>query len=106
MNDPLIEPTIINGGSAFCGNRLNATRPIGRINNSTRVKVVSLSEWCQKNFISKRIGRALIKRKLLIAFRFKGQWWVTANPDCIEQLIEYLGVEKLAFDVIQSWWVV
>lgn len=102
MNNPQIEPTIINGGSAFRVNSLNSNHPVERINSSNKVRVVSLSEWCARNFISKRVGRTLIKKKLLIAFRQKHQWWVTANPDCIEQLLEYLGIEKLLFDVEQT----
>lgn len=102
MNNPKIEPIIINGGSAFRGNTLNATRPIGRITESNKVKVVSLTFWCAQNFITKRTGRKLIKLKYLIAFRQKGQWWVTANPECIDRLIEYLGIEELAFDVVQD----
>lgn len=102
MNNPPIEPLIINGGSAFRVNNLNSSRPVSRLTNSNKVKVVSLTEWCSKNFISKRIGRKLIKLKYLIAFRYKGQWWVTANPDCLPELLEYLGIEELAFDVMQN----
>ena len=71
-----------------------------------RTNVVSLSEWCEKNFISKRIGRKLIERKYLIGFRRHHVWWVCANPDCIDQLLEYLGVERLAFDADNSSFVV
>ena len=102
MNNPEIEPLIINGGSGFVDNQINATRPLTRIADSEQVKVVSLTQWCEKNFISKWTGRNLIKKKLLIAFRFKHQWWVTANSDCLPELLEYLDVEKLAFDVEQN----
>lgn len=102
MDNPDIEPVIKIGGSAFCDNSLNATRPIGRIKNSNKVVVVSLTQWCSKNFITKRVGRTLIKKKYLVAFRFKGQWWVTANPDCLNELLEYLGIEELAFNVEQN----
>ena len=93
-----IEPTIKLNGSAFVGNSINSTRPISQLPNTDTTKVVSLTEWCEKNFITKRIGRQLIKRKLLIAFRRHHVWWVTANPDCIEQLLEYLGVDELQFN--------
>lgn len=102
MNNPEIEPLVKNGGSAFQNNNLNSSRPLGRFVNSNKVKIVSLTEWCGKNFITKRVGRKLIKLKYLIAFRYKHQWWVTANSDCLPELLEYLNVEKLAFDVVQS----
>ena len=100
MTKPKIEPIIINGGSAFCGNTIISTRPLARLPNLAidKVRVVSLGDWCRYNFITKRVGRTLIKRKLLIGFRFGGQWWVTSNPSCIDELLEYLGVEKLLFD--------
>jgi len=109
MNEPIIEPIIINGGSAFRGTSLNGTRPITQfrpdapdINRLDKIKVVSLSEWCAKNFISKRVGRTLIKNKLLIGWRLYGQWWVTSNLSCKQELLEYLGVEELLFDVEQE----
>ena len=102
MNNPQIEPLIKNGGSAFQANSINATRPVERINHLNKVQVVSLTEWCAKNFITKYTGRTLIKKKLLIGFRQKHQWWVTANPDCLQELLDYLGVEELAFDVMQN----
>ena len=98
MNNPEIESHIINGGSGFRNNEINNTRPLSQLPQGDRINVVSLSDWCAGNFISKWIGRELIKRKLLIAFRYSGQWWVAANPDCSSQLLEYLGVEELAFD--------
>ena len=95
------EPIFKFGGSAFVGNTTNAHHPIPRIKRQTHLNVVSLKEWCEGNFISRDTGYRLIKLKFLIAFRRYGQWWVTANPDCIEQLQEYLGVEQLLFDVAQ-----
>lgn len=102
MNNPEIEPLIKNGGSAFQVNNLNSSRPVARIEHLNKVQVVSLTEWCEKNFITKRVGRKLIKLKYLIAFRYKGQWWVTANVDCLKELLDYLGIEELAFDVMQN----
>lgn len=93
-----IEPTFKLSGNAFQGSNIMTTRPLSHLPNIDSTNVVSLSEWCEKNFISKNQGRTLIKRKLLIAFRRHHVWWVAANPDCIEELLEYLGVEKLAFD--------
>lgn len=102
MNNPTIEPTIKNGGSAFRGCSLNATHPRSHFQDKDKVSVASLTEWCGKNFISKRVGRTLIKKKLLIGWRQFGQWWVTANLDCLEELLDYLGVDELAFDVEQE----
>ena len=93
-----IEPVVINGGSGFRDNYLNATRFSSRFLDKDNIKVVSLTEWCTKNFISKRIGRTLIKKKLLIAFRRHHVWWVAANLDCLEKLLEYLEVKELVFD--------
>lgn len=93
-----IEPIKKLGGSAFQNNYLNATRPIPHLHNQQVTNVVSLSDWCKGNFVSKRIGRNLIKRKLLIAFRRHHIWWVCANSDCLDELLAYLGMEQLLFD--------
>lgn len=102
----MIEPVIKLGGSAFNGNSTQASRPIPQIidpNNPKldRLLVVSLREWCDRNFISRDMGYKLIKLKYLVAFRRHGQWWVTANPDCVKEIINLLDVEKLVFDVAQ-----
>ena len=97
-----IEPIKKIHGSAFQNNYLNATRPIANLPDRSRVNVVSLTEWCERNFISKRVGRTLIVKKYLIAFRRHHTWWVCANPDCMGELLDYLGVEQLAFDPFQE----
>lgn len=89
-------------GSAFQNNYLNSTRPLSHLPDKQKTNVVSLQLWCDRNFISKNVGRRLIVLKYLIAFRRHGKWWVCANSDCIEQLLEYLGVEQLPFDPIQD----
>lgn len=99
MNNFSIEPTIKIGGSAFQGHKINANQPLPYLLSREPTKVVSLTFWCQNNFISKKTGIKLIKKKLLIGFRLYGQWWVRHNPDCYDELIEYLGVEELAFNV-------
>lgn len=101
MSNAPIEPIIICHGSAFVGNTIQGTRPETRIDNQDYVKVVSLVFWCKRNFISRDIGYKLIKLKYLIAFRRHGYYWVCANPLCKLQLLEFLGVEKLLFDVEQ-----
>ena len=97
-----IAPRVKIGGSAFMGNSTQAHRPLSRLSTQNYLAVVTLRQWCEGNFITRRIGYKLIKLKYLIAFRRHGQWWVTANPDCIEQLLEVLGQEKLLFDVPQE----
>lgn len=98
MNSPKIEPIIKISGSACYGNTLNSTRPIAFIEDKDKINVVKLSKWCSENFISARIGYRLIKLKYLLAFRRHHVWWVAANPACMEQLLEYLGLEELYFD--------
>jgi hypothetical protein len=44
----------------------------------------------------------LIAKKLLIAQRLYGQWWVRSNPACLEELLNYLGIEQLFFDASDS----
>ena len=106
MEKPQIQPQIKIGGSAFNGNTTSAHRPQPHLLDENRLpkttKVVSLRIWCERNFISKDVGYTLIKRGYLVGFRRHGVWWITSNPDCINELLEYLGVEKLAFDVEQD----
>ena len=92
------EPLVKRGGSAFCGNCLQGRYPVGNFSDRDNIKVVSLTEWCAKNFITKRIGRKLIALRYLLGFRRHRVWWVAANPDCEEELLEYLGVEQLLFE--------
>lgn len=98
MNQLIVEPVIKVFGAAFNGNTLMSTRPLSYIPGKQKTKYVSLSEWCSKNFISKRIGTALIKKKFLIATRRHHVWWVCANPYCLDDLKDYLGVNELMFD--------
>ncbi|MDY6899982.1 MAG: hypothetical protein SWZ49_18170 [Cyanobacteriota bacterium] len=94
----MIEPTIKISGAAFNGNTVMATRPFSHIPGRTRTNYVSLTEWCSRNFISKKVGTSLIKKKLLIGLRRHHVWWVCANPNCLEELLEYLGINELFFD--------
>ena len=96
--DNNIEPTIKISGSAFQDHSINNRRPKSALSDRDNTKVVPLSEWCRQNFISVDIGYTLIKLKLLIGFRRHHVWWVCANPACIEQLLDYLGLEQLYFD--------
>lgn len=86
------------GGSANHGNSIQATYPICEIKNQDYVKVVKLTNWCKANFITVRIGYKLIRLDYLLAFRRHHIWWVKANPNCLEKLLDYLGLEKLYFD--------
>lgn len=89
-------------GAAFNGNRLMGTRPLSGIPGRSCTKVVSLTDWCKGNFISKRQGIKLIEEKYLIAFRRHHQWWVCANPNCLDELLKYLRIKKLLFDADNS----
>ena len=84
------------------GNDLQATRPITAIPNRERTNYVSLTDWCRGNNVSKYVGYTLIRKKLLIGQKLWGQWWVTSNPDCQLELLEYLGIEQLLFDADNS----
>lgn len=102
MSDPPIKPTVKIGGSAFMGNTTQTNRPIPHLIDKDKLAIVSLVDWCDNNFISRDIGYKLIKLGYLIGFRRHGSWWVAANPNCIEQLLEYLGMDKLLFDADNS----
>ena len=92
------EPVVWFSGSAFQDNEINNTRPISHLSDRERTNFVSLTQWCENNFISKRVGRNLIKKKLLIGQRLYGQWWVCANLNCYQELLDSLGLEQLFFD--------
>lgn len=89
---------IYHSGAAFNGNKLMATRPLSGIPGKTKTNYVTLTEWCKKNQISKDRGRYLIKKKMLIAQRIKHQWFVCANPQYINKLLNYLSINQLLFD--------
>ena len=92
------EPVVCLGGSAFQDNEINNTHPISHLKGREKTNFVSLTQWCAQNFISKKVGRNLIKKKLLIGQRLFGQWWVCANLNCYQELLDYLGIEQLFFD--------
>ncbi len=99
------QQSMYQSGSAFVDNDINNFRPLSVAvdfygEKKPTTKFVTLTEWCAKNFISKKVGRTLIKKKLLIAQRLGGQWNVCANCEehCYQLLLEYLGVEQLMFD--------
>jgi hypothetical protein len=94
-----IDPEIQQGGSAFCGNTLNSTRPLSRLTEADKLQVVKLTDLCRANFITIDVGYRLIKLKYLIAFRRHHVWWVTCNPLCKQELLDYLGVSEILGDV-------
>ena len=98
----MTEPMKKSSGAAFNGNYLMATRPYSGIPGNSMTRYASLTEWCNKNFISKYQGKTLIKKKLLIGQRLYGQWWVCANLHCMDELLEYLGIPELFFDAENS----
>ena len=85
-------------GSAFNQNKFKGYRIKSSLSGRNKTNYVSLTEWCEKNFISKDVGRKLLKKKLLIGQRFKGQWWVCANIECMENLLIYFDLPELFFD--------
>jgi hypothetical protein len=99
---------ILNSGSAFNGAGINRhyikstikdRDPIlNIIRYRERTNYVSFTEFCARNFISKDIGRSLIKKKLLICQRLYGKLWVTSDPNCRQELLDYLLVNSLNFD--------
>lgn len=101
-----MDAPLLPSGSAFNGNTLQSNyikSNLYKYNNQVLVNeeitnYVSLTQWCNGNFISKDIGRTLIAKKLLIAQKLYGQWWVCANQECLQELLDYLGVEQLLFD--------
>jgi hypothetical protein len=98
---PEIEPCIPLYGSAFQANTINSTRPLSRFEKTNSVKVVKLTSLCRANFITIDVGYRLIKLKYLIAFRRHHVWWIAINLNCKQELLDYLGVEQLLFDVKQ-----
>lgn len=90
--------SIHKSGNAFDICTIRGCKPISSFPELDKVNYVSLTEWCQKNYISKKVGRTLIKKKYLLAQRLYGRWWVCANLHCLEQLLEYLSLEQLFFD--------
>lgn len=94
--------SLLPSGSAFNGNKFSGYRIrsylLDDTNKPKTTNYVSLTQWCEGNFITKKIGRTLLKKKLLIGQRLYGQWWVCANLDCLSELLDYLGLEELFFD--------
>lgn len=90
--------SILVSGSGFTRNKFNGNRIQTQLRNREKTSFVPFSQWCENNFISKRIGRQLLAKHLLIGQRLGGRWWVCANKDCLEELTDYLQVEELFFD--------
>ncbi len=90
--------SIYPSGYAFNGKKLTNYRLIAELKNREYTNYVSLTRWCKENFISKAIGRNLIKKRLLVAQKMHGQWWVCANLQCLDELLNYLGLDELYFD--------
>ena len=85
-------------GAAFNRNKFKGNRIKSSLNDKNKIYYISLTKWCEGNFISKKTGRNLLIKKLLIGQRYKGQWWVCANQDCQEALLDYLKLEQLYLD--------
>lgn len=87
-------------GAAFNRNKFKGNRIKSSLNNRNKTYYISLTKWCNGNFISKDIGRNLLKKKLLIGQKYKGQWWVCTDENCKEFLLDYLGLEQLYLDIL------
>lgn len=92
--------SIYTSGSAFNGKKISGHHPIAHLTLTQweYTSYVSLTAWCNNNFISKKTGYNLIKKKLLIAQKMYGQWWVCANLQCLDELLDYLQLDELYFD--------
>ena len=101
-----MDAPLLPSGSAFNYNKFNGNRIRSYLLDEEKkpktTNYVSLTDWCNNNFITKRIGRTLLTKRLLIGQRLYGQWWVCANLNCLEELLEYLGLEELFFDADNS----
>lgn len=86
-------------GTAFQGNYIKSCLPEKEQTYcKSKTYYVSLTEWCSKNFISKKMGRYLLRKNFLIGQRLYGKWWVCANKNCLQELLDYLMVDELLFD--------
>jgi hypothetical protein len=82
-------------GSAFNGNYLQSFRIWSRDPNKEKLIFIPLTDFCKVNFISRNTGRTLIKKKLVIAKRCGGVWWVAQKDSCIEELKDFLDVNEI-----------
>lgn len=93
----------MNNGAAFNGNHLMANRPKSQLIRDSNgnplkcTKYICLSDFCRLNYVTKRSCRSAIAKKYLIAIRYRGQWWVAIDPNCIDELKDYLGLEEIIF---------
>lgn len=90
--------SLVTSGSAFNGAGINRYHILSSIPNYEKTNYVSFTDFCRNNFISKNIGRTLIKKKYLICQRLFGRLWVCVNLECYQQLLDYLSIESINFD--------
>ena len=103
---------LLNSGSAFNGSGINRYRlkssieDLDPVLNVIKIRkqtnYVSFTQFCEQNFISKNIGRKLIQKKLLICQRLYGKLWVCSDPNCRQELLDYLNLQELFFDANNS----
>jgi hypothetical protein len=84
-------------GSAFNGNRMQSHQIRSTDPLQSFTKMIRLTDFCQLNFITKAIGYKIIRKKLVFAIRYRGQWWIAPNEKCIDVLKDYLGVDEIIF---------
>ncbi len=91
----------MSNGAAFNGNRLMSTRPKSQLIRDSNgnllkcTKYISLSNFCRLNFVTKRTASSALAKKYLVGIRYKGQWWVAVDFECLEDLKDYLGLEDV-----------
>lgn len=93
---PYKTPRFIYGNGFNPKNGLLKTRPIVFYPQESYASFTKLSKFCRDNFFSLNQGYNLIKKKLLLAFKFKGSWYVRINPNCnLEDLSDGYSCRKI-----------
>jgi hypothetical protein len=89
-------------GSAFNGNRRMSFRPRSTMDDRNFTQLIRLTDFCRLNHVSKWMAYRAIEKKLVIALKYRGQWWLDRDYNCLEELQEYLGVDELIFAYIDK----
>lgn len=93
---PYKTPRFIYGNGFNSPNGLLKTRPIVFYPQESYASFVKLSKFCKDNFLSLMQGYTLIRKKQLLALKFKGSWYVRINPNCtLEELKNGYSCRKI-----------
>lgn len=85
-------------GNAFQGDYTRSFRPYGALPDRTNTKFVLGTEFKKRNNITHHQMLYCIQRKYLAAIRRGGAWQVASIPWCRVEMLEYLGLDSLAYD--------